>query len=68
MYHLLHLDVAPAFLRNPLLVLSIPVLGLMILFPTLTLHRATPWISFAIVVLYGVLRNIDGFPFDLLGP
>ncbi len=68
MYHLLHLDIASAFARNPLLVLSIPVLGLMAWFPKITLYRATPWICFTIVVVYGVLRNVDGFPFDLLGP
>ncbi len=67
-YHLLHLDIATAFARNPLLVLSIPVLVLMIRYPKIALHRSAPWISFFVVVLYGVLRNIDGYPFDLLGP
>lgn len=68
LYHLLHLDIATAIERNPLLVLSLPVLGIMICFPKIGLHQTAPWISLTILVAYGILRNIDGSLFDLLGP
>jgi hypothetical protein len=68
MHCLLHGHVAAAFRLNPLLLVTLPVLG------ALTLRRAwalKPWLPWAVVVVllaYGVARNIPAWPLTLLAP
>ena len=53
---------------NPLLVASLPVLGLLWLFPNWQRKRWVPWLALAIVVGFGILRNLPVWPFTLLAP
>ena len=61
MYSLLHGDLASAFALNPLLVLSIPFIAIIALFPAIRAHRWTPGIVILVLVLYGIARNLPGF-------
>jgi len=68
LHQLLHGNVAAAFRFNPLLVLSLPVLGWFYFRPGVVYRAAVAWASFAILVLYGVCRNIPVWPLTLLVP
>jgi len=65
---LLHGDLPKALSKNPLMVLSIPLLGLLSLRPSWAYSRAAPWIALAILLGYAVLRNVNAYPFTLLAP
>ena len=67
-HRLLHGQLAAAFRMNPLLVASLPVLGLLWLFPNWQRKRWVPWTVLAIVVGFGILRNLPVWPFTLLAP
>lgn len=67
-HQLLHGEFANAFSLNPLLVLSIPAVGLLLLRPPLLYARWTPWIALVLLVSYTLLRNIPLWPFLLLAP
>ena len=67
--HLLsHGQLTAAFKMNPLLVVSLPVLGLLLCNPRGAHHTWTPWFALAILVGFGLLRNIPCWPFELLAP
>ena len=77
LYALLHGDVWLALAMNPLLVVSLPLLGLMSINaagwrPTwaIPLMRplARPALWLWLLLGYGVLRNIPWYPFNLLAP
>lgn len=68
MHHLLHGDLETAFSLNPLLLLSIPVVGLLLLRPKLLHARSTPWIAVILLVSYTILRNIPVWPLTFLAP
>ena len=68
MHCLLHGRVAHAITMNPLMVISIPVLGLMFLNPSWIYKRWVPWFAFGTLVAYGIARNIPYWPFILLAP
>jgi len=65
---LLHADLAGALAYNPLLVVSLPFLAALSIWRRLLHQVWVPWAAFAILVLYGVLRNIPVWPFLLLAP
>jgi hypothetical protein len=65
---LLHGDIPGAFRKNPLLVLSIPVLAVLTVRRSWSQKAWVPWAALAVLVIYGVLRNIPHWPFDLLAP
>lgn len=78
-WSLTHGDVAAAFARNPLLVLVLPVLAWMWAGWTMDavggphlrrvdLNRTAGVILGAVVVAFGVARNLPWAPFHLLGP
>ena len=67
-HRLLHGNLAAAFRMNPLLVASLPVLGLLWIFPNWQRKRWVPWFALALVVGYGILRNLPVWPFTLLAP
>lgn len=77
LYALLHADPALALSMNPLLALSLPLLGLMALnaagwrpawlSPLMRqLARPKPWL--VVLVGFAVLRNLPLYPFTLLAP
>jgi len=68
LHNLLHGDLSGAMAKNPLMVVSIPLIVLLYLRPRWAYNRAVPWIAFAIIVVYGVLRNLGTYPFTLLAP
>lgn len=67
-HSLLHGHVGDAFGFNPLLVLSIPFVGALVLRGSWAYKVWVPWMAFAVLLTYGVLRNIPVWPFVLLSP
>jgi len=53
---------------NPLLMISLPFLVLLILVPRWSRKPWLPWVSFTVIVLYGILRNLPYWPFSWLAP
>jgi len=78
-HQLLHGNVAAAFGLNPLLVLSLPFLGYLLLFYSVPASRNRPlrsaiipafyiWLILLTIILFWILRNITLYPFTLLAP
>jgi hypothetical protein len=78
-HQLLHMHFLSAFRLNPLLVLSIPLLGYLLLHPYLVRSKKhflpdvnipafLIWIYLGIVVSFWIIRNIPLYPFSLLTP
>jgi len=67
-HHLLHGRISAAASLNPLLVASVPLLALLVLRPAWTHRRWVPWAALAILVGYGIARNLPVWPFVLLAP
>lgn len=65
---LLHGDLTDALRKNPLLVVSLPLLGLAMVRRRWLYYPWTPWIVLAILVAYGVARNMPWWPLRLLAP
>ncbi len=53
----LHGEVSQAIAFNPILVLAFPLLGLLLLFPSLARSTTLCWSVFATMILYMVIRN-----------
>ncbi len=79
LHRLFHGDVSEAFALNPLMILVLPfvVYGLAAnslkcffnkKIPTLFLKSYWIWTLFAVIILYGIARNIPVFPFNYLAP
>lgn len=74
-HHLLHGDLWQAFRLNPLVVIALPLLGLWAIrgwlrSPDRTPSRKSParfwpWLLLAVVVLFGILRNLPFWPFGV---
>jgi hypothetical protein len=78
-HQLLHGDILAALQFNPLMVLSLPfvIYGLAaemlktclnVRLPVVCLRAYWIWAIFAVIVLYGIGRNIPYWPFILLAP
>jgi len=67
-HSLLHGHVGVAMSLNPLMVVSIPIIGSMFLNPIWVYKKHVPWVAFWILIVYGVVRNIPMWPFCLLAP
>jgi hypothetical protein len=68
LHQLLHGNFAGALAFNPLLISSLPAIGFLLLFPK---YSYRPWVAYlacAIVVAFGILRNIPCWPFAMLAP
>ena len=65
---LLHGHGAAALALNPLMVLSLPFVGLLFLKPRWIYQRWLPWVALGILVAYGIARNIPIWPFVWLAP
>jgi hypothetical protein len=59
---------AGAFAMNPLMVVSAPILILLFFKNNWAARTWVAWTAFAVLLLYGVLRNIQAWPFYLLAP
>jgi hypothetical protein len=68
LHHLLNGSVMQALSYNGLMVVSIPVLAWMVFEPAWVRHPSTPWLVFATIVGYAILRNIPLWPFSVLAP
>lgn len=79
LHQLLHGDILAAMHLNPLMVLSLPFVAyglaaemlktcLGIRLPGVRLRAYWIWAIFAVIVLYGIARNIPYSPFILLAP
>ena len=55
---LLHGEVARAVAFNPILVFAFPILGLLLLLPSLARSALLCWVVFVVVVFYTILRNV----------
>jgi hypothetical protein len=78
-HQLLHMHLLSAFKLNPLLVLSIPLLGYLLLHPYVAASKKhflsdvnmpafLIWIYLGIVVSFWIIRNTPLYPFSLLTP
>ena len=67
-HNLLHGHLAAALLLNPLMVVSVPIVGVMLLNPTWIYKWWVPWLAFTVLVGYGIARNIPMWPLNLLAP
>lgn len=65
---LLHGRLIAAFNMNPLLVLSLPFLAALLLRPRWAYLTWVPWFAAAMLVAFGILRNLPVWPFDLMAP
>jgi len=65
---LLHGNVKEALAMNPLMVISLPFIGVMLLRPKWFSRSWIPPVVFGVLLLYGVVRNIPAEPFLLLAP
>ena len=53
---------------NPLFVVSLPLLGLLWLFPRWQRKAWVGWLVLAVVVVYWIARNLPFWPLVLLAP
>jgi len=68
-HKLLHGQLMAAFMLNPLLVVSLPLLGLMFLNSSSWMYkRWMPCAVLGVLVCYGVARNLPVWPFIFLAP
>jgi hypothetical protein len=65
---LLHGHLADAFRLNALFVLSLPLLVVLRLRRDWAYQPWVAWAAFCMLVGYGVLRNVPGWPLAMLGP
>lgn len=65
---LLHGNLVGAFGMNPLMVLSLPVLGLLVVRPRWSYAQWLPWAVLTVLIVYGIARNIPMWPLTLLAP
>ena len=69
LYQLLHGNVAAAFRSNALAMAMLPVAGYLIVRGDAgTLKPTWVWALLAVMVAFGVLRNIPFYPFTILAP
>lgn len=68
LHGLLHGRLVEAISLNPLMVLSIPVVGIMFFKPSWIYKPWVPWAVLAVVLTYGIARNIPIWPFGLPAP
>ena len=68
MHCLLHGRIYEALSQNPLMVVSIPVIGIMFASPAWIYRRWVPWVALLVLTAYGLARNISLWPFVLLAP
>jgi hypothetical protein len=67
-HHLLHGDLAGAFAMNPLMIVSAPIVVLLFFKRNWAGRPWVAWTAFTVLILYGVLRNINTWPFIFLAP
>ncbi len=67
-HRILHGDLYGAFTMNPLLILSLPIFPIAIIRRSWLYARWLPVTIFIVILLFGVLRNIPAWPFNLLAP
>jgi hypothetical protein len=67
-HQLLHGDFLQALSLNPLMVISLPILALLCFRPKWAYRPSVAWCALALLVSYGILRNIHLWPFVLLAP
>lgn len=68
MHLLLHGNFMGAIKMNPLMVASLPVMALLLIRPRWAYFKWLPWAAFIILIVYGIFRNIQLWPFELLAP
>ncbi len=67
-HYLLHGDIVGALSMNPLMVCSLPVVGLLAWRRSWASRSWVPWMALITLVGYGVARNIELWPFTVLAP
>jgi hypothetical protein len=65
LHHLLHGDVSGAFRLNPLLFAMAPFMGIASRWPRILTKPSVAWTIAAVVVTYGIVRNLPFWPYPL---
>jgi hypothetical protein len=60
--------VVDALSLNPLMVISIPLLGLMLMKPNWVYRPWVAWTAMVTLIVYGIIRNVPVWPLTLLAP
>jgi hypothetical protein len=68
MHLLLHGNLMGALKMNPLMVTSLPIMALLVIRPRWGYFNWLPWAACIILIFYGIFRNIQLWPFELLAP
>lgn len=68
LHSLFHGDLSGAIAMNPLMVLSIPFIGILFLRPKWSDKPWVPWACFMGLIVYGFVRNIPVWPLVELAP
>jgi hypothetical protein len=67
-HQLLHGNLTAGLRFNPLMVISLPVLGILVTVRRLAYRPLMAWSAMTILLAYGILRNIPVWPLILLAP
>lgn len=68
MHRLLHGNLGGALAMNSLMVLSLPGMAMLSVHPSWRYRTWLPWVTLAVLVAFGVARNLRAWPFELLAP
>jgi hypothetical protein len=68
MHRLLHGNLGGALTMNSLMVLSLPGMAALSVRPSWRYRTWLPWVALAVLLAYGVARNVHAWPFELLAP
>jgi len=68
MHLLLQGNLMGALEMNPLMVISLPIMALLVIRPRWAYFKGLPWTAFIVLIVYGIFRNIQLWPFELLAP
>ncbi|HUJ72705.1 MAG TPA: DUF2752 domain-containing protein [Verrucomicrobiae bacterium] len=69
LHQLVHGHVTAAFRFNPLAISLLPLVGYLAIRGQLsTMKTIWIWVLLAVIIAFGVLRNIPAYPFTLLAP
>ena len=68
LHALWHGQIQTAWRMNPMMVICIPPIAALILKPAVGSRTWVAWVAFAVLMIYGIFRNLPAWPFCWLAP